>query len=680
MFTFLNSIILTALVAGLIPVLIHLFNKQKAKKIKFSSLRFLKKLEKRRLKKVKIYQIILIIIRTLLIVLLVFAFARPTFSGSWSILQEPSANTTATVIVDDGLNMRQYDASGNRFNRALIRLNQVLKSFETGDRIQILKTSNTEIDLSDSTNIVLQECSFVIGDLNSALLKAGKYFEENPNINKELHIISDMQILTDQFEKFAQKFEEVKIYLENINQKIIGNISIDNIEFVNAIFEINKSVSMKVTLRNQFSDAPMNVNMHIFINDKRMAQKSVVLQSGEQKTISSMFIPKMYGWNVGYVEIDDDDLLADNRFYFSIYIPEKIQVLWLDDSASPYLLSAIEAIQKTTNIDIVRENYNSAARQNFADYDVLFLSNLPDLSDILLTRLQTFSNNGGGIILVPGDKTVPASFNASLNSLLNGLKILNLKNAENSGSYFSLKEIKTNNPVLSNLFQKETPELTMPKFKKYFVLENSLKYQTLIQFIDGNPFLLYSDREGLKTFILSSYFDDSWSDIQYKGIFIPLLIKMFKISAFKLDLNKNQVIVGKDFIYTTERNTGINEYHLISPNGDKIRISPIFSGTQLTFDLQSLNIPGIYKIQQGPKILTAISANVDAKKLGNFSINSDELDSRYKNIQLIGEDADVNEKVKEARFGEEIWKYVVALALLFLFLEGFVVKKIEGKF
>ena len=139
MFTFLNSIVLSALFAALIPLLIHLFNKQKTKRIKFSSLRFLKKMEKRLLKKVKIYQILLIIIRTLLILLLVLAFARPTISGSWSILQEPSANTTAVVILDDGLNMRQYDTAGNRFNRATAKLNQVLRSFNSEDRVRLSK-------------------------------------------------------------------------------------------------------------------------------------------------------------------------------------------------------------------------------------------------------------------------------------------------------------------------------------------------------------------------------------------------------------------------------------------------------------------------------------------------------------------------------------------------------------
>ena len=57
----------------------------------------------------------------------------------------------------------------------------------------------------------------------------------------------------------------------------------------------------------------------------------------------------------------------------------------------------------------------------------------------------------------------------------------------------------------------------------------------------------------------------------------------------------------------------------------------------------------------------------------------DELLDEYDNIELIKEEDNVIDKVREARFGEEIWKYVLALALLILFIEGYVVKKIEGK-
>jgi len=679
MFTFLNSIILSALLAALIPLLIHLFNKQKTKKIKFSSLRFLKKLEKRRLKKVKIYQILLIVIRTLLIVMLVLAFARPTFSGSWSILQEPSASTTAVVILDDGLSMRQYDFAGNRYNRAIQKFGEVSKSFKQEDRVLVLKTSNSGIDLSDTLDIQSQECSYLIGDLNTGLLKAAKHFEKNQNINKELHIISDFETLPEQFEGFAKNNRDIKIYLENINESGTGNISIENLEFENNLFEINKPLNIKLYVRNHSSTEAKNVSTHLFINDKRMAQNNSTITSGEQKTIPLTFIPKNHGWNVGYVEINDDDLLADNKYYFSFKIPEKAKVLFVDNKPSLYLSSAIETINKSANIEIVSEKYNSIARQSFFEYDVIILSNFPEIPDVIISRLKSFINSGKGIILSPGDNTVPSFFNSSLSTLFGNLKIVNINKTENNTGYFALKNIQRNNPILSELFREDNPEIALPKFKKYFRMTNIRNYQSLLQLNNGDPFLMYSDENDLNSFIMSSYFDDSWTDLQYKGIFIPMLIKMIKYSAFRMDFNKNQIVLGKESVITTKRGNTDQSYELLLSESEKNKITPIFSGANVVFNLQDFIIPGNYRIQQGPEILSVISANVEASTLGTNLLGVDELIEDNDNIELINEDENISEKVQEARFGEEIWKYVVALALLVLLIEGLVVKKIEGK-
>jgi len=641
MFTFLNSIILSALFAALIPLLIHLFNKQKTKIIKFSSLRFLKKLEKRRLKKVKIYQILLIIIRTLLIVLLVLAFARPTFSGAWSILQEPSANTTAVVILDDGLNMRQYDSAGNRFSRATVKLNQVMKSFKQEDRVQVLLSSNSNIDLLGSFDFESRECSYMIGDINSGLMKAAKHFEENQNINKELHIVSDMETLPEELEKFAQNHQDIKIYLESIKEEGAGNISIDNIEFENTLFEINKPLKMKLYLRNHSETEALNVNTHLFINDKRMAQNNSTITANKQKTIPLTFIPKTGGWNIGYIEINDDDLLADNKYYFSINIPEKIKVLFVDNNPSPYLESAMETINKSTNIKIINENFNSLARQSFYEYDVIFLSNLPEISEVVVTRLKSFINSEGGIILVPGDKTVPSSFNASLSSMLGNLKMVGLNKTENSAGYFTIKDIQQNNPILAELFRKDNPEISLPRFKKYFRMANTGNFQSLLQFNNGNPFLLFSDKSDLNAFVLSSYFDDSWTDLHFKGIFIPMLIKMIKYAALKMDINNNQFIVGNDVVINTPQGSVNRPYELVTIRGEKNKIAPVFSGSKITFDLKDFLTPGNYKIQQGAEILSVISANVDSKKLGTTNLDLDIFINDNDNVELISENENV---------------------------------------
>ena len=105
----------------------------------------------------------------------------------------------------------------------------------------------------------------------------------------------------------------------------------------------------------------------------------------------------------------------------------------------------------------------------------------------------------------------------------------------------------------------------------------------------------------------------------------------------------------------------------------------MFHDSKTYFDLKEFAKPGNYKILQGSNLVSVISVNVDAKTLEADRVDIEKIVSKTENVELIQENEDVAEKVKEARFGEEIWKYIIGLALLVLLLEGFVVKKIEGK-
>ncbi len=77
MFNFLNSAVLIAAAAALIPLLIHLFSKRKVKVVPFSSLKHLKEMQKRQVRKIKIRQLLLLLLRMLIILIAVLAFARP---------------------------------------------------------------------------------------------------------------------------------------------------------------------------------------------------------------------------------------------------------------------------------------------------------------------------------------------------------------------------------------------------------------------------------------------------------------------------------------------------------------------------------------------------------------------------------------------------------------------------
>jgi hypothetical protein len=80
--TFLNPLLLFGLAAAAIPVLLHLLNLRKLRTVEFSSVRFLKDLQKSSIRRIRIRQILLLIVRTLLIIAIVAAFSRQHCGGT----------------------------------------------------------------------------------------------------------------------------------------------------------------------------------------------------------------------------------------------------------------------------------------------------------------------------------------------------------------------------------------------------------------------------------------------------------------------------------------------------------------------------------------------------------------------------------------------------------------------
>ena len=125
---FLNPAVLFGLLAASIPVLIHLLNLRKLKKIEFSTLAFLKELQKNRIRKIKLKQWLLLALRVLIILLLVFAFARPTLEGIAIGGTTSAAKTTAVFILDDTFSMSVVDADGSYLNQAKQSIQELVRN------------------------------------------------------------------------------------------------------------------------------------------------------------------------------------------------------------------------------------------------------------------------------------------------------------------------------------------------------------------------------------------------------------------------------------------------------------------------------------------------------------------------------------------------------------------------
>ena len=677
MFTFINSSILAFLFAITIPLFIHLFNKQRKRKIKFGSIRFLQLLEKRRLKQIKIYDYLLILLRTLIILTLILAFARPTFTSK-PVFSQQNAGTTSVIILDSGINMRRYDDLGNRFLRANSILKRLLDRFNPEDDIFILKSTDPDQILNRQSFSEETNASFISAKWSTVFSRAMKLFNDYPNFNQELHIISDFQFNENSFDLPANENSGIRIFLIKIGSQNVLNFGIDTLEIKNQIFEINKPIQLETLITNFTQENSEPVEVHLFVNQQRMAHRRVIIEPGSVERVALSFSPESVGNMDGYVQINDDDLLADNRYYFSLKIPSGIKLLFIDENPSVYLKAALESLSEQTDCNITIERYSSWTRQNFQNYDVLILSNFSLLDFSALQRLNNYLENGGSLLLIPGENTTPVEFNKIASSLHISSTMISLIKTNRNDEFYFLKEPDFNHPLFSGLFRTENPELSKPKFYRYFKFSVSSKDNIMLAYQNNDPFLINADHNPGSVFIMSSYIDDNWTDIQYQGIFLPLLSRLLHFAAAHASQVQSPTFVGQEKIVMMNYISNSADFYLESPDEEKNRIVPQQKNENLFFHLNNLNIPGLYHISAGENTIATIPVNTRIKTLQLPYVDL----NQFKNIdsvRIFSENEDFEDAIIQARFGLELWKLLIIISLLLIGLEFIIIKKMEGK-
>src|SRR3989449_10329845 len=106
---FLNPLVLLGLAAAAIPLILHLLNLRKLRTIEFSTLTFLKELQQTKIRRLKLRQLLLLIVRTLLVVLIILAFARPALRGTILGGIGSEAPSSIVFILDDSFSMMARD-------------------------------------------------------------------------------------------------------------------------------------------------------------------------------------------------------------------------------------------------------------------------------------------------------------------------------------------------------------------------------------------------------------------------------------------------------------------------------------------------------------------------------------------------------------------------------------------
>jgi len=685
---FLNPAVLFGLLAAAIPVLIHMLNLRKLKKVDFSTLKFLKELQKSKIRRIKFKQWLLLALRVLIILFTVFAFARPTLKGIALAGTTSASKTSAVIILDNSFSMSLVESEGSLFNQAKSEIVKILSQLKEGDDAEIIFTSNSKETVNKLTKNISSlknrinesDISTVTGNITQAIEKGLSILSSSKNFNKELFVLSDFQ--KESFAELSKlksvDMEDIRLYKINFGGKNYQNIGIDKLNLGTQIFEKNKPIVFNTKITNYSSDNIKDIIVSLFINGDRKTQKNINLNAGATASLELIAEVNTSGFINAFLEIEDDNISLDNRRYINFYIPSKIDVgLFSDNQVDVQFINAV--LRSSKNIDEIKTNEhktNQLASIELSKLDLIIF--LPSNNRTNLKRLNDFINSGGGLLLLPGNSINEKDFNNILSNLSITANVTALGTKLANDNYTVFDKVDFEHPVFENIFSKKNKnEIDSPNILYHFNIDYKDIVKKIISLNDNSSFLTELKIGEGKVIIFNTAPSLEWSNFPIKGIFAPLLNKSIYYLASE-DNSINNFIAGNEIKIKAGNYKGLIE--IIKPNKASEFITLDDKSNYNFVNYSSADQTGFYNVRNKKDTISVFSVNTNPAESQQEYLNDDQIEDYLNKINFTGKYISIDKSeeiisvIQKARFGSEFWKILIIIALILALIEMLVSK------
>ena len=435
---FLNPLYLLAAFAAAVPVIIHLLHRQRVKIEEFPSLEFVRKMLRRKTRRFKLKQLLLLLIRTLIVLFIALALARPTLiSGSAASGHLP---TTAVIVLDDSFSMGRREGNRILFEVAREKTLELLDYFDRNDDVFVLTASEggrpiNEAGTGDIPKLARQvaeaELTHCATDLVTPLRRAVAIAGESVNPNKEIYLVSDMQRRgwRDVIEKVDASGSDAKLLIVDLGEEI-PNSCVKDLSF--RIPSGTDDLYMDVTFGRYNSESAQGRVAEVFL--KEILLERTVFSPGETAEERERFrLPPARGLVWGNVRLAADKLETDDVRYFALMARTR-RVGIVGDAYYVKTALSPEGGGLFLPVEIEEGGLNSERLTGIA---ILVLSNVPRLNAVETEALSRFVEGGGGLIVFLGNRVDTGAYNRNLLPLLGDASIEGVYGGE--GGFYAIE-------------------------------------------------------------------------------------------------------------------------------------------------------------------------------------------------------------------------------------------------
>ena len=679
---FLSPLFLIAAAVGAgVPLLLHLMQSRRKVTMPFPTLRFLKAAQKSSSSKVRLENLLLWLLRTLIMILLGMAFAMPMLRKS-TFSWIGNAPRDVAIIIDASASMAYRKSGAPVWDSAIETATTIVDGLNEKDRVCVF-VARAQPDplisepVSDKTDVLGRLKSLTPGPtisrLRPALDEAVKSLQKaDENREFEIHILTDNQSLP--WEELApggdsplDELEKITVFVSVLGVESPENFAPVDVKLTPTRLQKGTEASAEVSFSR--NGPPGSSTAILSVDGKEVGRRSIKLTEGTAEPATFRIPPLEPGIHTARIDTPDDNLPADNSFHFILNVQKSLPCLVVGTGGDT--LFAQTALRTGLGNQNAVETISPDALANtpLYNYSCVILCNALPLTGQAINALDSYVSGGGMLVVFPGIKASPVDYKALtfLPAFPSGMD-----SVPGSEARKTLSWEKPMHPLVRPLRDgAAAPTLALRRQINWERVDPAS--ETIVSLGASEPFLIERTYGKGRVLMFAVSADRSISDFPLSPFYLPLLVQCSDYAA----PSPVPFLEGTGSIVLNEIFPGIAEAPTVTgPGGQKVPVRGNTTDGQTTFSLENLMATGVYTLSMpgdtSPRFALALNL---PRQESNLTVAAlEEIPSRFgdANVKVSSDLPGLLRMIEENRvgrtFGEQLlWLVLILAAVEFVY-------------
>jgi hypothetical protein len=588
-------------------VLLHLTQREKKQIVHFPSLMFVRRIPYQSVRRRKIQNWLLLMVRLAALALIILAFARPLIVGSAASPIAGEGAREVVVLLDTSYSM----GFANRWENARAAAHERLNGLTGADRGSlILFSSGAEIAIRSTPERNGLQAAVATAKPGSgatryspALKVAGSIIAESTLPRREVILISDFQRGGWRGEEGTRLPEGTLLTPVPVAASADrANVSVTAVSLARSSFSNQERVTVTAGLTNRTERAVTGQSITLDVDGIPAATKPVQIEPGGSTSVSFEPVTLSARNMKGTVRLSDDALATDNAFNFVISPTEPVRIAVVDrgSAAAGLYLSRALAVGEAPRFETTTRQPDTLSDDDLRRHAVVVLNDVA-VTTGFARRLARFVEQGGGLFVAAGPRaTWPQEVDLLPGSIGNPVD-------RTRGDAARVGALEYAHPVFEPFRAPRSGNFATIPVYGYRSVSPVPGAQVLARF-DGTAPATLERRVGAGRVLLwASSLDTGWSDIPTRGVFLPFVHQSMRhLSGYATPrpwLTVGQVL---DASSGAVSKADAGQRIVLTPSGRRVPLQDEGS------DVMELTEQGFYELRgKDNTSVSVVAANVD---------------------------------------------------------------------